>query len=200
MRIIIVAGSPVKTLDQYTYQETDFIIGVDSGCDDIINAGLKLDFAVGDFDTTKSFDNIKKKAASIKTYLPEKNEIDLELALIYAYENYPKSEVIIYNAIGGRIDHELINFKLLMKYSNLDIKIIGQNEIIYFKTNSFRINDHKRFSLIVLSNVTIDINNAMYNLEKTNLSISDNFTSSNESLTDTTINVYNGGVLVIEEA
>ena len=128
MRIIVVAGSECNTFKNYKYQENDFFIGIEDGGYEIIKRGFSLDLAVGDFDTTSHLSEISASAKQILKYSPIKNEIDLELALIYIKEHYLNEEVYIYNATQGRMDHELITIKLLIKFKEVSLHLINDNE------------------------------------------------------------------------
>ena len=201
MRIIIVAGSKHHTFSQYQKQNNDFYIGIEDGAYEIIKHGYKLDVAIGDFDTTTHYDEICAKASNLIKYPKEKDEIDLELALMYILNNYPDHEIYIYNATQGRIDHELITIKLLVKYSNLNIHLINDSEEVIYLTNDYTISTPNiRFSLIPFSNCSLEISGAKYNLSKTDLSIVDNFTSSNQTSSEgAVIKIYNGGIILIKE-
>lgn len=200
MRVIIVASSPYKNFASYQYQEGDFLIGIEDGAYEIKKRDLPLELAIGDFDTTKHFDEIKTYAKQLEIYPQEKAEIDLELALKYLVKHNINSEILIYDAIMGRMDHELITIKLLIKYERLQISLIGMNETITYVNHSVVIPRGKtRFSLIPLNDVTLEIKDALYPLVKTKLTILDNFTSSNQALEniDTKINIYDGGVILV---
>lgn len=201
MRIIIVAGSKHHTFNQYHKQNDDYFIGIEDGAFEILKSGNKLDVAVGDFDTTIHYDEICEKAVKVLKYPKEKNEIDLELALMYVLNNFSNCPIYIYNATQGRLDHELITIKLLVKYRSLNIHLINDFEEIIYLSNDYIINESNiRFSLIPLSNCTIEVIGALYNLPKTELSILDNYTSSNQTThSSTLIKVYDGGVILIKE-
>ena len=69
MRYILVGGSPVDSFNaSYIYQADDYFIGIDAGCDKLIDKGYKIDLAIGDFDTTKRFDEIKKQAKYVVVF------------------------------------------------------------------------------------------------------------------------------------
>lgn len=203
MRIIIVASSPYKTFDKYIYNENDFLIGIEDGAYDIIEKGFKLQYAVGDFDTTSHLEKIKKSALEIDIYSPIKDEIDLELALKYIIKNNLQGEILIYNACMGRMDHELITIKLLIKYDQLPITLISEKEEIRYINKDYILSKGAhRFSLIPIKDVCLEIINAKYPLPKTNLTILDNYTSSNKThdTLDTKIKIYSGGVILIKES
>lgn len=200
MRIIIVAGSKYQNFDHYIYDEKDLFIGIEDGAYEIIKRGYKLDLTLGDFDTTTHFDEIVESAIEIKKYPKEKDEIDLELALKYIESNFLSSEVYIYNATLGRMDHELVTIKLLIKYAHLNLHLMNGNEEIIYLTKNYKISElNKRFSLIPLENVELEIIGAKYPLSKTTLSIFDCYTSSNQTKDITYINIYSGGVILVKE-
>lgn len=200
MRIIIVAGSKYHNFDDYVYDENDFLIGIEDGAYEIIKKGYKLDLTLGDFDTTTHFDEIANKALKVYKYPEEKNEIDLELALKYIEVNFPNSEVYIFNATLGRMDHELVTIKLLIKYANLNLHLINEKEEVLYLTNNYVIDKPNiRFSLIPFEDVELEIVGAKYPLKRTTLKLSDCYTSSNQTNDTTIINIYNGGVILVKE-
>ena len=198
MRVIIVAGSKCNTFCNYNYQDNDYFIGIEDGGYEIIKKGYSLDLAIGDFDTTNYFEEVKSNAKKLIKYSPIKDQIDLELALMYIEENFKDCEVYIYNATQGRMDHELITIKLLIKYQHLNIHLINQNEEILYINKTYEINKKDtRFSLIPFNEVTLDISGAVYPLSKTTLDITCNYTSSNKTKDAAVINIYNGGIILI---
>ena len=200
MRIIVVAGSKYQNFDTYEFKKDDYLIGIEDGAYEIIKRGFTLDLVLGDFDTTTHLNEILKNANNVIKYPKEKDEIDLELALKYIEEHYSNNEVYIYNATSGRMDHELITIKLLIKYANLNIHLMNGIEEVIYITNSYTINEqNKRFSLIPFNDVELEIIGSLYEIPKTRLSILDCYTSSNKTKDYTTINVYNGGVILVKE-
>ena len=72
---------------------------------------LPLALAVGDFDSVTEEERqvIQKRALRFVQAQPEKDDTDLELALLTIFEQNPQAEVTIFGALGGRIDHMLAN-------------------------------------------------------------------------------------------
>ena len=72
---------------------------------------LALALAVGDFDsvTVEERQLIQKRAQHFVQAQPEKDDTDLELALLTIFEKNPQARVTIFGALGGRIDHMLAN-------------------------------------------------------------------------------------------
>lgn len=112
----IVGGGPEEYLpffDDYK-EEVSVWIGADRGALSLIQQGISPDIAVGDFDsvTEEEFKLIKNKSAVFRLYQQEKDETDLELAIMEAMKQDP-DVVYLYGVTGGRLDHELANLQLL---------------------------------------------------------------------------------------
>ena len=104
-KVAIVAGGRVETIPL----DLDVYVGVDAGCLTLLEQGLPLALAVGDFDSVseEDFQSIKKNSQEMKTSVAEKNDTDLELAVKAVAERWPQAEVMIYGAFWGRMDHHL---------------------------------------------------------------------------------------------
>src|SRR5699024_11707073 len=99
MRIGIVANAPkqlLPNLKRFT-NEIDFWIGVDKGTLYLIEQHIRLDCAVGDFDSIseKEFVRIESHTKSIKKFQSEKNKKDMELEIKEKIINRPKNQYII---------------------------------------------------------------------------------------------------------
>ena len=187
MRIIIVGSSPVKTFfKKYQLNPSDYFIGVDGGALELLKKDIKPDLAIGDFDSTNDFEKVKKEAYEVKCYNPCKDETDLELAF-KALENLKGAtnlEIDVYDAIGGRLDHEFNAYLLLAKYKQYKIHLLDdKNEVLCLNKGQ----------------AVININNSLYNLENRLLKLFDTYAISNEPLNDHTraiIEVKEGSIIV----
>ena len=85
MKIGIVAGGPREEIPQlHSYKnEIDYWIGADSGAIVLLEQGIPIHLALGDFDSVSEleYEQIKQHTVNIKEYPSEKDETDLELAL-----------------------------------------------------------------------------------------------------------------------
>ena len=83
-KIAILAGGDSALLPK----DHDVYVGVDGGCLKLLEQGLPLDIAVGDFDSVSETDlrQIQTQAKQVIQSIPEKNDTDLELALKAAFE------------------------------------------------------------------------------------------------------------------
>lgn len=82
---------------------------MDAGCLFLLEKGLELSLAVGDFDSVEpeEFQSIQSAAHELRTSVAEKNDTDLELAIKEVLEGWPQAEILIFGAFGGRLDHHL---------------------------------------------------------------------------------------------
>lgn len=123
--IAIVGNGPEQLLpDMKKYKnEIDLWIGADRGAWTLIKNGIIPDYAVGDFDSINAVETaeIRKIAKSFITYPAEKDETDLEIALLKAYEFNPRKLYLI-GATGGRLDHALANIQTLYAIINRNIQ------------------------------------------------------------------------------
>lgn len=132
--IAILAGGDCTLLPR----DHDAYVGVDGGCLKLLEQGLPLDMAVGDFDSVSETDlnNIKSQAKQVVQSVPEKNDIDMELALKAVFEEDPTARVSVYGAFGGRLDHFLSNIFLptdpdLAPYMEQIQLVDGRNRLLY---------------------------------------------------------------------
>lgn len=109
-RVAVCLGGDLKPLAT-TY---DHYVGVDRACLFLLEHGLALDMAVGDFDSVspEELATIREKAGTFHQAQPEKNDTDAELALKLIFERWPEAQVTIYGGFGGRLDHQLSNIFL----------------------------------------------------------------------------------------
>lgn len=90
------------------------IIGVDSGVDRSLAAGLAVDIAVGDFDsvTARGLVEAERSGARIVRHPADKDRTDLELAIDLAIDEEPE-RILFVSMDGGRPDHALANLLLM---------------------------------------------------------------------------------------
>ena len=124
----------------------DIYLGVDGGCLKLLEQGLPLDIAVGDFDSVSEVDlrKIQAQAKQVVQSVPEKNDTDLELALKTVFEDYPDAAVTVYGAFGGRLDHFLSNIFLptdpdLAPYMEQIQLVDEQNRLVFRPAGSHEI-------------------------------------------------------------
>ncbi len=104
----------------------------------VLEEDLPLALAAGDFDSVTEEERqvIQKRAQHFVQARPEKDDTDLELALLTIFEQNSQAQVTIFGALGGRIDHMLANVFLpsnpkLAPYMRQIAIEDGQNLIAY---------------------------------------------------------------------
>lgn len=101
--LVTPAAKAIPLFDDAVY------VGVDAGAARIVQAGLPLAMAIGDFD---SGDCRPDLGCPVLSYPVEKDWSDLELALQWAgRENFER--IVVTGAVDGRLDHTVANLKLL---------------------------------------------------------------------------------------
>ncbi|SDJ73231.1 thiamine diphosphokinase [Sediminibacillus albus] len=120
----IVGGGPEKYIPYlHAYKEVDFWIGADRGALTLINHGITPDLALGDFDSISEEEKkrIKTIAKDFREFPEEKDETDLELAVLEAFKTKNRL-FLLFGVTGGRIDHSLANIQLLYKLKQQQIE------------------------------------------------------------------------------
>ena len=112
-RCVIVAGGAVDppALRQ-AIEPTDFVVGVDSGAVTLLEADLRPDLAIGDFDSAgpEGLRQLLQAGVPLKRHPVEKNSTDLELALELATGELKCDEVLVFGGVGTRIDQSMATF------------------------------------------------------------------------------------------
>lgn len=189
--IYIAGGGPLKqnwlkSLDEAHIQW----IGVDRGTTALLNAGLHVTHAFGDFDSVsrKEFHEITSSVERIHTAIPEKNETDMEMALKWALDQ--DRHVRIIGATGGRLDHFMGNVQLLASPKVMDhpfeIEIFDeQNRIRILKSGEWNVNNDESFPYLSFIPITpavkgLTLHGVKYPLNDHDLTFGSTLTVSNE--------------------
>jgi len=134
LRVIIIAGGKIEKCDRILsyFNENVFVIAVNGGVQNALEIGVSPDMIIGDLDSVsgKILFDFREKGVPVKSFPPQKNKSDLEIAIDNAVGMDP-NEIIIMGATGKRIDHTLFNIFLLLKYKDIMIRIITGSEEIF---------------------------------------------------------------------
>ena len=96
-------------------QEDDFLVAVDGGLRHLLAINRQPHLLIGDLDsvTPEQLEALSSGGVEIQRFPVEKDETDLELALLETTRRGYKT-IILVGALGGRIDQMLANLYLLM--------------------------------------------------------------------------------------
>lgn len=115
MKVLVVGGAPVSTWP--SLEEYELYVGIDRGGLFLIEQGLPLSIAVGDFDSLdeKERDLVVAAAQEVKQSPAEKDDTDTQLGLDLVLTRYPDATVTLIGLTGGRIDHFLANLWMVLE-------------------------------------------------------------------------------------
>jgi len=109
-------GDPAFFRERAAADAPAALICADGGARHLRAAGMVPTLIVGDMDSLDRVSQEGYEAAGVRIirHPRDKNETDTELALREAFGMAP-AEVLIWGALGGRIDHALANLSLLVR-------------------------------------------------------------------------------------
>lgn len=185
---VILAGGNIadfELVSKYLKEDTDLIC-VDRGCNYALANNLKINIAIGDFDSidNKTYKKILDKDIQRLTFNSDKDQTDLQLALDYCVsKNY--SHVFVFGALGTRMDHSMANVFFLYKYRDdfESLKIIDETNTIFLVKNTCDILKKEGYYLSFLiaeGNPKITIEGVKWPLLSHEMLLGDSLTISNK--------------------
>ena len=105
-----------------------WIIAADGGARQAAYYGRHVALVIGDLDSLDDdeVNQLKQQGADIRRFPPEKDETDLELALLLAAQNNV-NRIRVFSALGDRLDQTLSNIYLLglAPLRKIDVRLIA---------------------------------------------------------------------------
>lgn len=208
MKVLIVGGGHPDTWPLDVFQEEyRAYIGVDRGSLYLLAHGQRLDAAIGDFDslTVEEYTNVKNKAKYFKQSPAEKDDTDTQLALLYAIEHYPEADFRFIGLTGGRMDHFLANFWMVLepRFTPFarQIELVNQQNIIeYYLPGHYVIEKKPQMRYLAyvcltpMKELTLHLSKYTLNKQKVDYPIS---YASNEFVGDTAEFTFSDGVMAV---
>jgi thiamine pyrophosphokinase len=117
--VFVISGGPLRDLrfleEQKALCQPVSIICADGGARHAYALGLVPDLIIGDMDSLDGElqSHFVRQGSRIMRYPQRKDETDTQLALEMAFMMAP-DQILIFGAIGGRLDHTLANLSLLL--------------------------------------------------------------------------------------
>src|SRR5882724_11697385 len=124
MRILILANGepPTISLAQELASCHELLLATDGAAHRAVELGLTPDIICGDFDSANIAVARQEFPSAEFLPTPDQDRGDLEKALLLALDR-GATAITITGAGGGRIDHTLANFALLLRYTDCSICI-----------------------------------------------------------------------------
>jgi thiamine pyrophosphokinase len=116
MKVLILVNGELYRPDvlrrRISTEEFGLVIGVDGGARYADTLNITLDTIIGDLDSLSEFEQKRVDTTEVISYPIEKDERDLELALLYA-EEQGADKIVITGVMGGRLDMTIANIMLI---------------------------------------------------------------------------------------
>lgn len=182
--------------------KSDFVIGADKGYKNLLEAGIRPDLIIGDFDSADEpdFDN------KIKLQ-PEKDMTDtyagIEVGIIKGYKNF-----VVYGGLGGRLSHTLANIRIAQEFKSkgCDIVFKSRKQKLFLVDKAYRhkFEEKEDFYVSIFSlrdtSYGLTIKNLKYELRDFDLRMDNHLGVSNETVgKDFEIYLRDGLVLLLFE-
>jgi thiamine pyrophosphokinase len=115
MKAVIFANGEVCASDlKGNFKDAELLIAADGGYRHFQSLEALPDLLIGDLDSTPEEVQVswEKRGVTIIRHPEDKDQTDLELALLYA-DKRGAAQILVYGAVGGRLDMTLSNLLLL---------------------------------------------------------------------------------------
>jgi len=132
----------------------DYIICADGGITHLIKMNISPDVVIGDFDSC-DFNSVKDTPAIANAQIiscnPEKDDTDMQLCIDHAL-NIGFDNIVLFAALGGRVDHELSNIFHLeyIKSHGADGMIFSEYNRIYITDSALTIQREPEFKMSII--------------------------------------------------
>ncbi len=133
--VLVFGGGDAPTAaDAARLPAAQTVIAADRGADHALGCNRRVDLLVGDLDSVSSaaLTAVAERGGVVERHEQEKDESDLELALLRAVESRP-SRIVVTAMSGGRTDHFLANLLLVTRpeLDGIDIDIVSGSDQMY---------------------------------------------------------------------
>ena len=213
-KVLIITGGRTDTdfvAEAYKEYSPDVVIVADRGVMAAKELDIIPDYVVGDFDSgdTTVVEYFKSQfevygKPMVRTFNPEKDETDTELAISLALTLNPK-EIVLLGATGTRLDHTMANIELLYRIteSGVRARIIDEYNVISIHDKEITLKRDKAFgeyfSLIPFTDSVkgLNIRGAKYEVENYILSSGSSLGVSNEFMKNIVKISFDSGILIL---
>lgn len=213
MRVNLLVGGPVGLVPQEVVRvrQAETWIAVDHGASLLLKWGITPAVAIGDFDSTSQaeFARLRQHLAEIETFPPAKDFTDTQLGVKLAIDRFQPTQIDIFGATGGRLDHLLANLYLPLQDDFRDyldrLRLLDRgNTVSYYQPGSYTITkeaDKDYLAFVNLTPVTgLNLVDEQYPLADWSSSIPFSWSSNRFTAAENHFNFASGVVAVIQAA
>ena len=204
--LVIVAGGIAPAGQELTFlEQAEHILCADSGGRHLFDMGLLPEAVIGDGDSLprEAEQSFIAQGVNFIKYPAEKDYTDTQLAVEFAIEQGAQ-DIVLIGSCGGRLDHELANISLLVKYNNdfQRLRLANNNSIVFVLDKETiitgNIGDIISILPITESVSGVTLKGLKYPLSMKKILMGDNIGISNEfTETQAVISLTEGRLLVI---
>lgn len=131
MSVLIFANGDLDSADWVLpyLDEATVVIAANGGAQHVMALSSNPDMLIGDLDSLAPGVKVelRNQGTELRAHDTDKDETDLELALLYAATTYDE-EIVVLGALGGRLDQMFANILLLMHPELRANRIVYQTE------------------------------------------------------------------------
>lgn len=201
-RVLILANgdSPSSALAQRIASQADARIVTDGAVHKAHLLGIVPDILCGDFDSV-DMEAAQRDFPSVAVVpTPDQEFADLEKAIVVARQR-GAGEAAILGALGGRMDHTLSSFALLLHYANiLSLRLLDDRGVTWAikgrKRQSFSADPGDTVSLVTFTGADVSITGVEWPLDRFMLYPGTHGVSNVAAQTQVTVRVDMGTVFV----
>lgn len=159
----IMLGGPTSLIphDDINQHRYEAWIGVDHGTVYLLDQDIVPVIAVGDYDSLVAAERqqIEKQIKDIRYAQAEKDFTDSQMAVLTAFADLKATQVNIFGATGGRIDHELVNLFMMTDPRFQDwlqqVTIIDCfNQITFYPSGNYQLPYQTGYQYLAFANLT----------------------------------------------
>ena len=196
MRVLVVTHPTPKDIRAFfPLREDDYIIAVDQTVSNLYKQRIKIDLAIGDFDSLSNQGMLN--SLNVIRLNPIKDVTDTNQALVEAMKMNPEELYLIGGIGGDRIEHFIIHTMFFNQFPKLVIK--DEKSTLFLLTEGvhhLKNNDFNTF--IGYPSARLSLAGFKYNLDQYQLNQYDPLCISNEILSNQgTVTVHQGRLLAI---
>ncbi|WP_125605577.1 thiamine diphosphokinase [Lapidilactobacillus bayanensis] len=159
----IMLGGPTALIpiDEIKRRRGETWLGVDHGIIYLLNQQIKPVIAVGDYDSLAVVERqqIETQVADIRYAKAEKDFTDSQMSVITAFVDLKATQVNIFGATGGRIDHSLVNLFMMtdprFQAWLQQVTIIDEfNQVTFYPSGNYQLPYQAGYQYLAFANLT----------------------------------------------